>query len=109
MPREACLLESRPRPCCVDSTDIGIETAKTDDPASAGAFQLLIPPTVKQDLHFLVVTIHKVRPTRRRCRATHCDSVLADPAATALAACRPSTCPKWITAPLASAVALTRT
>jgi hypothetical protein len=36
------------------------------DATSASALQLLIPPTVKQDLRFLVVTLHKVACARSR-------------------------------------------
>jgi hypothetical protein len=38
----------------------GIEHVTGKDASSASALQLLIPPTVKQDLHFFVITIHKV-------------------------------------------------
>ena len=36
---------------------------KAEDATTASSLQLLIPPTVKQDLRFLVITLHKVPPS----------------------------------------------
>ncbi len=40
----------------------GVEkgAAGADDTTTASSLQLLIPPTVKQDLRFLVITLHRV-------------------------------------------------
>ena len=43
------------------TADIPRAGAGASPVGSAASLQLLIPPTVKQDLRFLVITLHKVR------------------------------------------------
>ena len=46
----------------VDSVSGGIDHGTgSKDATTATSLQLLMPPTVKQDLRFLVITLHKVR------------------------------------------------